>query len=474
LTTQGFITRREVILSDPYDRYTLDMPALQRKYAYQLWPLERLKLYVDMLSEFGFNSLQLSDLAEDYACCGYAITQEEFGEKLHALSDYAKSKGMTRTLFVWGSGPVDVERSRGTMHDGSWENACPCVPGGSETLDKHYRRQARHAPWFDHVITHWTDPGGCYGGKCTLATACELHNRIVAEFRKHNGNIRSTYSLWLMHHREFGARWRGYDSVKSILYAGVLDEDVGLAQGGRFNLEEARAIARSGRTVGVWGWYLADDEIVPSIHVHTGFLGEYFNALPREASTLLSWHSVDSNCHGLNVPGLYVAAQLMMDPRRHAEAVLREFCGRAFGKAADGFAKGLLAVAHTRCHSDYLRLVKFLTGLPHKGSPDEEENPEQHLEIVRSARKVVDVLEVDHSFKPDFPLIIDAKTFLEELRVHLRVIEQYARFRIALAEAEKKRGKIDPAALPAVEPPGEFMSQFEYRLAQEHLGFLKK
>lgn len=466
---KGFIRGREVILSSPYDPYVLEMPALQKKYAWDTWPLDRLKRYVDMLWEFGFNSVQLADLAEGYACCGYAITPEEYGEKVHALCDYAGSKGMTRSIFVWGSGPVDLERARGKMRDGKWENACPCVPGGMETLEAHYRFQARHAPWFDHVITHWGDPGGCHGEKCTLATVLGLHNRILAEFRRHNVAIRSTFSLWLMHHKEFGGRWRGYDSVESLLKAGILDEDAGLAQSGRFHLDEARRVVRDGRALGVWGWYLADDEIRPSIHVHTGILGGYFNSLPEEASSLVSWHSVDSNCHGLNVPSLYVAAQLMIDPRRDAEGLLREFCRRAFGRAADAFAEGLLAVAHTRCESDYQRLIKFLSGVPHRGTADYEEHPAEHLRIVSAARRVVDTLQVDPSFRGDLPLIIDAATFLGELKAHLRVIEQYARFRVALAEAKKKGRPVEAGSLPAVEPPGELMTQFEYLLYREHL-----
>jgi hypothetical protein len=473
MSKAAFVRKREVILGDPYDPYVLETPAVQRKHALALWPLERLKRYVDMLWEFGYNSLQLSDLAETYACCGYAITREAHGEKLHALSEYAKSKGMTRTLFVWGSGPVDVERSRGTFKDGTWENPCPCVPGGAEALADHGRYQARHAPWFDHIITHWGDPGGCYGDQCTVRTALELHNQVEAEFRKHNPDIRSTFSLWLMHHKEFGGRWRGYESVETILHAGVLDNEVGLALSGRFNLEEARTIAETGRPVGVWAWYLADNEIAPSLHVHTGFLGQYFNTLPKEASSLLDWHSMDSNCHGLNVVSLYVAGQLMINPDQDAERLLREFCRHAFGNAADGFAEGLLAVAHTRCESDYLRLIKFLTGKPHKGTSDEEEHPEEHLRVVRGARQVVDGLVPDASFSSDLPLIIDPTAFLEELRANLQAIEQYARFRVALREAKHRGGSIDVSRLPAVEAPGDIMTQYEYRLYQEHLEGLR-
>ena len=464
-----FFATREVTLSDPFDAYVIKSRALQRRYAYQLWPMERLKRYIDMLCEFGFNSVMMTDLAEDYECFGYQLTPKAWMAKLHALCRYAKSKGMTRTLFVWGTGPVDQTGSRGKLLDWSFWYPCPCVPGGQAALDRHYRYQALHAPHFDHMISHWGDPGGCRGGHCTIRTAMHLHNQMAAAFRKRNPEIESTFSLWVMHLPEFGGRWPGYESVRTILDAGILPRDVGLAQHGRFRLAEARAIAESGRRAGVWTWYLADNEIDPSIHVHTRRLGEYFNRMPREASRLISWHSMDSNTHLLNVPDLYMGAQLLIDPARDAGELLREFCRRAFGKAADGFAAGLSAIARTRCQSDYLRLARLLSGLPFRGAPDEYEHPDRHLRIVRAARKVVDRMKPDACFKPDFPLILDAAEFLEEIRLHLRAIEQYAVFRLAFRDAWQKGKPTDAAHLPRVDKPGSRMSQFEHKLYRQHL-----
>jgi len=353
----------------------------------------------------------------------------------------------------------------------SWTfwHPCPCVKGGNEALDAHYRAQSRHAPHFDHFITHWGDPGGCRGGKCTFDVTMKLHNRILAAFRKRNPDIESTFSLWSMHMPEFGGKWPGYKSVETVLKAGILPAEVGVAMHGRFRLKEARAIVASGRRAGVWAWYLADDEVMPSLHVHTKVMGEYFNALPAEASRLLDWHSLDSNCHLLNVPGLYVGAQLLVDPSRNADGLLREFCGRAFGKAGDGFATGLSAVARTRCQSDYMRLARLLVGLTFRGAPDEHEQPETHLRIVRAARKVVDRLKVDKSYRSDLPLVIDAARFLKELRIHLRAIEQYAAFRSAFAKAMRRGATITPASMPRVDEPGPYMDHLEHKLYREHL-----
>lgn len=474
MTPKPFISRREVILSDPFDAYVVNGRAIQDRYTWQLWPMARMERYIDMLCEFGFNSIQLSELAEDYGCVGYRLSERQLGDKLHAVSRYAKSKGMTRSLFVWGSGATDVKKSRGKLLDWTFFHPCPCVKGGNAALDAHYRKQARHAPHFDHIVTHWGDPGGCRGGKCTIRTTMELHNRLAGAFRKRNGDIATTFSLWVMHMPEFGGRWPGYESVRTILDAGILPPDVGLAQHGRFRLNEAKTIAAAGRRAGVWGWYLADDEVMPSIHVHKTILGEYFNAMPPSAGRLLEWHSIDSNCHALNVHNLYLAGQLLIDPTRIADALLAEYCRRAFGKAGDGFLVGLRAIDQTRCQTDYQRLARLLTGLPWKGASDEYERPAEHLKIVSAARKVVDKLRPDARHKPDLPLAISAGEFLTELQLHLRAIEQYARWRIAFVKEAARGEPIDPARLPRLDKPGKYMTQFEYKLAQEHLEWHQK
>jgi hypothetical protein len=476
MPSSPFIRTREVILSDPYDPYVADTAAIQRRYVYQLWPLKRIFRYVDMLKEFGFNSLMLSDLAEDYCCMGHRLSKQQWSDKLHAVCDYAADKGMTRTLFIWGTGAVGPGSSKmdnNQLLTWTFWHPCPCVKGGNAALDLHYRDQARHAPHFDHFVSHWGDPGGCRGGKCTFQATMLLHNRMLAAFRKRNADIASTFSLWSMHMPEFGGKWPGYKSVDTVLKAGILPDDVGVAMHGRFRLNEARAIARSGRRAGVWGWYLADDEVMPSIHVHTGIMGDYFNAMPAEASRLLDWHSVDSNCHLLNVPGLYMAGQLLIDPSRNADALLHEFCSRVFGKAGEGFAIGLSAIARTRCQSDYMRLARLLVGLTFRGAPDEHESPDKHLRIARAARKVVDSLKLDKSHKSDLPLIIDPARFLAELRVHLRAIEQFAAFRSAFAGAMRSGTPISDRTMPRVDKPGALMDHFEYKLYREHLDWQK-
>lgn len=471
-----FFRTREVTFSCQQDSWTRRSKTIQRLYAYELMEMPRLKHYVDLMRDFGFNSIQFSELWENYESSGWQISPRAFRVKLGAVADYARANGMKTSLFVWGAGPVDALANRGRGDDWlKWESLCPCVPGAMPKLRRYYRRQAALAPHFDHVITHWADPGGCQGGKCTITDAMHLHNEILAGFRRKNPKIMSTFSIWLLAHRGVPGmpNWPGYGSASDVLDAGLLPKDVGIAQGGRFKLDEAKVIAKTKRRLGVWAWYLADMEIFPSLHVHTNIMKEYFANLPRETSRLADWHTIESNCHILNLPSLYVGAQLLKDPYSDPDKHLEDFCEFAFGKVTGpAMADGLKAVAATRCQSDYLRIAPSLAGEPLCDLPDEKERPRTHFKVATRAVEALKRIRPEKGFKSPLEPLTDAVFYIKALRAHLERIAQYAEFRARLAEQKRNKRRPDARRLPAVAGPGKYMTQFEYRLYREHLSKL--
>jgi len=56
---------------------------------------------------------------------------------------------------------------------------------------------------------------------------------------------------------------------------------------GRVELADAKTISKVGWKVGVWGWYLTDNEIQPSMHVCTNVPGRALGKLPSEADKLV-------------------------------------------------------------------------------------------------------------------------------------------------------------------------------------------
>ena len=474
MSGKPFFKTREVTLSCPHDKYIRSSKAIQRTFTYELMEMPRLRRYIDLLREFGFNSVQLSDLWENYESSGWQISPRAFRAKLRAIADYAHSRDMKTTLFVWGTGPVDIQANRGRMDDWrGWEKLCPCIKGAMPGLRRHYASQAALAPHFDHVMTHWADPGGCQGGECTYETALKLHNEILAAFRRENSTIRSTFSLWF-----FGAtavpgceNWSGYKGFSDILDAGILPEDVGFAQGGRFDLAEAKAVAKAGRRLGVWAWYLADNEICPSLHVHTNVMRDYFSNLPREASRLTDWHTIDANSHILNLASLYVAGQLLKDPYCDPDSALADFCEFAFGpKIGAEVCVAFRAVARTRCQSDYKRLQAPLDGVPISSYlRDENEAPLKHRRIALKALETMRRLRPDAGYKSPLEPLVTVDFLLKALRAHLKQIAAFAEFRASLRQSRREKTSVTAAQLPKVARAGKFMTQFEYKVYRWHL-----
>ena len=466
-----FIKIREVIWGDPSPVQESWIPyitdTIYKKYSVGNWDITRLRTYVDMIKAFGFNSLQLYDLRQRYFNAGWRIPPEEWSgwpnepakkadprdwpEKMDAVADYARSIGLRTTLFIWGNAAFDYRTN--TIPD--LFSLEPDDPADMEIVRLYWDHQAEHASHFDHIITHWADPGGCKGQACTIEAAMRFHNEIVRRFRKTSPTIQSTFSLWMLHNSRFN-KWRGYKDVHTILDAGILPDDVMLCldgNGGRFDLDEAEAIVKVGRKVGVWGWYLADNEIRPSMHVCTDVLSSALGKLPREAHNLIKWYSIDSNCHGLNMQNLYVAGKLMRNPEADARAALREFIAGAFGvENMARVEKVFRAIEKTRGYWSYKSI-----------SPAK-------LSIAREAHKLALGITIPEGFEPAFPMVISPKELARELVAQTEVILEFMEFATAATKVEQMRkegagqDKIKAAIenLPEVKTPTEWLTNLEY------------
>ncbi len=483
---EPFIKIREVTLGDPHPVYELWVPyftdTIYKKYVVGNWDIARLRTYVDMLKAFGFNSIQLYDLWQRYFDAGWNIPPEEWSgwpeerpkkadprdwpEKMDAVADYARSVGLRTSLFVWGNSAFDYRNNAIPVSIVESENQEmdylePDDPADMELVEQYWDHQANHASHFDHIVTHWADPGGCRGPSCTIETAMRFHNEIVRRFRKKNPNIQSTFSLWNLH-RSYCMRWRGYKGVRTILDSGILPADVMICMGGnggRIKLDDAKAVSKTGRKASVWGWYLTDNEIYPSMHVRTNVLGRALGKLPPEAHKLIEWYSIDSNSHGLNMQNLYVAGKLMRNPKADARAALREFIVGAFGvEKVARVEKVFRAIEETRGFRGY-----------RSTSPAK-------LPVAREAHKLALEITIPEGFKPAFPMVISPKELAGELVAQTEAIVELYEFNIAADKVKQMRkegaaqDKIKAAIdnLPKVKVPTEWLTNLEY------MSYLKK
>lgn len=462
-----FIKYRECTLSDPWGLYHI-RPRLKdehrQRYCIERWPLAQLEAYVDMLNAFGYNSIQIHDLWENYKMGKLADPQTWRKKVLHVFK-YARQLGMRTTLFVWGNSPYDYRDGR------HYRNANWYDPKQREILERYHDYQAaEYAPHIDHVLTHWGDPGGCLEGPNTIETAQEIHNAIVGKFKAKNQKVEDSFSLWALNSDDYG-KWKGYKDETTILDSGILPQETMLALGARYHDRAAKAIVNAGRKVGVWIWYLADHEIRPSLHVHHRRIGQYFNNLPSGAGDLLEWHSMESNSHTLNVWNLYVAAQLMINPKLDADDLLCEFVEKAFGKEnREGVLNALNAIAFTRCVKDYdygfvEKVFDGIPNIPAYSVPVGENHPDTDLGMLKEALKGLEKVSIRNLHTPEFPMVISPQALVQEIGVHLQSMVSLAHFRKAVLEGAED--------FPEVPVPNESITHIEsnyYHFEMERLG----
>jgi len=289
-----------------------------------LWDVGQITDYVDMLDFFGYNLLE-TDLSRP-------------GVKTETFVKHARQNGMRLQT-----------QSTGTLLN-------PTVPYGSDThqqyVNEYNMRAEADASYLDTVLTHWVDPGGWKSTPehpCRIDLLQDLHMLIHRAYRRANPKIESILSLWWLDHPNF-QRWEGYEGLDTILKSGKIPSEVGFAMSRFYRPDEATRIVAAGHKAGVWGWYIADHELLYTMHVHTHLMRKYFHSLPDEAGDLLEWHNLDNCNPDVNIYSIYVGARLMWNPREEPEVYLREIARLIFGpKLEEAVFQGLKAVANVRC-----------------------------------------------------------------------------------------------------------------------------
>ncbi|HUU43901.1 MAG TPA: hypothetical protein VMX57_08975 [Planctomycetota bacterium] len=459
------ITHMEQCFSPLKARTGSVTPRIYQKYEIPNWDLPKLHAYLDMIKAFGFNSVQLYDQWESYLDAGWGNQEaiwdsliedgwrgepRDWPAKVDAVGDYARAIGLRATIFIWGNTGFDARTGR------AFWALCPNDPVEREVLEHYWEQQARHAAHFDHLVTHWGDPGGCSRNGCTIQTAQHCHNEIVARCRRHNANIESTFSLWMLDSKRFG-KWPGYEGPGTILDSGILPDDVMLCvhgEPGIFDYGQIRTITNAGRRAGVWAWYLANNEIYPSMFVCTARLKQHFAGLPADAHERITWHSVDSNNHTVNLHNLYVASRLMLDPSTDASAALRDFTAGAFGTENAGHA------------ARALEIIETLRPLWCEKYGREPLDVALAREADARAREIV----VADDFEPAFPMPITPRELADEIVAQTDAMRAFAEFTAAVEGVRKMIEKGAPAGevktavagLPTVAKPTEYLTNLEY------------
>jgi hypothetical protein len=389
----------------------------------QHWEPQRLGAYVDMLDFFGYNNIECPP-----GFYSPKDRQSSTTERRKTLRGHALRNGMTTTLKI-----------DGTMA-GSGDGAVPYGDDTSTSYASYYRGFAETAARdSDYVLTHWVDAGGWKSTPehpCTIELLQDLHMKIYREFQHVNPAIQSYLSLWNLDNPAY-QRWLGYRGVDTILNSGKIPPEVGIAMHKGYRPIEAARITGTSHPAGVWSWYVADNELLYTMHVHTHIMQKYFASLPREAASQIAFHELDNCQRETNIYSIYVGARLMWDPYQDSDIPLREIARLVYGpKLEQPVFDALKAIADVRCGggpcrgmwnpgaTSATRTLDTTDGITSNGVVTFADGYFQ----ANAAWKALQNVQIDSSYVTPVRFHRDSGVLLAELKGHTKAVAMYMQY----------------------------------------------
>ncbi len=379
-----------------------------------------------MVDWMGYNSIQLMDLEPIAKMAG--IERAVLTAKTQSMYRRARGNGMTTAFFLWTQSGLKNSRPAN----------CPREPEEMKDIQAHWDYLFnKHGALVDRWILHWADPGGCSRNGCTINTAQLLANQFSRTLRDRGLSSDVSFSLWALRwHAGKSGVWDGYLDWRSVVNSGLLDPDIGINLGRYYRADIGEAIRSQNRKTGVWGWYTNDFETHPALHVHDAILQNEFGRIPASAGRILDWYSLEDNNHLLNLPSLYVGAQMLWDRTTSAEQALRDFCDSVWGPAGEPAFLALQAISQVRCGPGEPWVTKdwwpesYMCRLG-MGS----DNAARDFRLCDEAFRRLEVAKVDPGLVPKMPLVIDPAELLEQVRTQLGRVRDFAAVRLAYERA---------------------------------------
>jgi len=278
---------------------------------------QQMRDYIKMFKEFGFTGVQLLDTC--YSWC-QAGSVQAFHERLITMAKAAHELNMKVTLWIWAS----------SFHGHGWYD--PDVkyaadegytaytdPGVRKMFEKYYDIYAELAPYVDMLIGHFFDPGHLTDYNDIIS----YMKLLESKFKAKNPDIRMAVDTW-------GAP-PNYPEVLAESNLGnylLLEQPSPDAWPGDSRAVFRRSLRENGFKVGMWGWYTTEYESdqLCSMYVNGHVLKERYLRIKAEGDHELpvSYWSEMEAYHLLNTFSVYCASQLLINPYREPDELLRE------------------------------------------------------------------------------------------------------------------------------------------------------
>jgi len=445
--TGGFVTDLFATMSSP-NAYGQG-PATSAQLAWNhwdRWELERIPDYIDMLDFFGYNAIE-SEPGQLVADKSNSTEKALVDAKRSIFVDRIRRNGMAHGVHVTATLDGDV----------------PYRDDTKQRYEDYYNSLAQSVgPHVDWAMTHWLDSGGWKSTPeqpCTIEVLQNLHMQVHRAFKKANPKTETILGLWALDKPGFGTsymKWDGYRGVDSILQSGKIPPEVGLAMGQTYRPAEAKKIVAAGHKSSVWGWYLDDNELVYTMHVHSHILQSYLRNVPDEARDLVDFHSL-SDCQAeTNIYTIYLGARMLWNPRESPEVYLREIARLVYGpKLEAAVFAGLKSIADVRCgkrcrgywnpgfggRKDFNGIVTF----------------DQALAQSTAAWEGLKDLQIDRTYVLPLQFHRPVPVLLQELKGHVEAVAKYMQ---CLQDRDQK--KSHPTEVPAADGPFEYYERVKY------------
>ena len=387
--------------------------------------------YVNMFDAFGFSGCQLMETVANYSILG---SVEAFQDRQLKFAKAIRTNGQDVTLWVWaaqfnnfGWFDPEVTYSPAKGHSAFTD---PKVRAGFE---KYYNGYAKMAPYVDMLITHFYDPGSMKD----RADVFSYMRLLLDKFRSKNPSVQLGVDFW--------ASDSDSAYMKELLDNGFSDALLlessmpHLYPPGKREALHQEAAKRKLR-MGVWGWHTAEIETDqnPMMHVNTQLLKHFYQQVKNSAAIIhpISYWSEMEAYHLVNIFTMYSSAQLLWNPERDADEILREISYGIWGpENGIKIFEALKLIQDTRSGPTWN--TYWVWSKEHRlGTAD------PHSDLIRAEKGITDLqnLKTDSSFVVKFPLPFSPATFVELMIPHLFQIRQFAQSRVEVDKIKEAAG----------------------------------
>ncbi len=381
--------------------------------------------YVKMLKYCGFTGVQVTEMCSAWAGVD---NYETVHDLIRTFSDAAHSLDMKFTLWVWGAefeGYSWVDNS--VSYDFDEYNYQHLNPEVVDTFEKYYSIYAELADSCDRVIAHYYDPGNLFTAETVGFFAKMLKDKMHAI----NPEIDFGVSCWV-------------DAFEKDRLVEIIGNDVTLYESGHHDRESdytpfRTQVASMGCRLGTWAWNTCEMEIDQMAQMNFNMdiiRSVYHTARNYDGIMKPSYWSEMDSYHILNVFSLYCAGQMLIDPDIPSEELYENISVATVGEEyADAFAQMLSIIQDARSGSSWDQYWWSSENYILKSDAYPAE------EILSRCAQYIPVLQemIDKGIEAyTLPLPISLNDVLRLMLPHLRQIQEFAEFRIALAQLEEE------------------------------------